>query len=1633
MKRLAALLIPFLFALTVSAQQGNEWINYGQSYLKIPVAADGIYRVTYQALQSAGFPVTGIAPKKLQLYHRGKEQAIIVNGEADNAFDPTDYLEFYGQKNDGTLDSKLYNDPAQQPHSLYNIYSDTTSYFLTAGASNGKRAALFQENNSGLTNEQFHNNEKLLVLTNEYAVGHDYGEVFLTTFDQGEGWMSSMILYNQPATLFTLTGIDLQNQSSGKPVLDLALTGRGDKQHPVDIFVGNNRLLQSVEVSGYETLKVKQEIEWSDINGQGVLNIAIKVNGDGTRVSANYFKLSYHQETDMNSLPAYVFNLTANSRNKSFIQITNAPANTRLFDITDPDNIRSIGIQSTGPLSAVINQTETGRKILASSMTITPSLKKVSFRQINSATDYVIISHSLLRKSAGGYADPVKAYGEYRASKAGGGYDTLIVNIDQLYDQFNYGEQSPLAIMNFVKFLSSTKPPQYLLIIGKGLEVYYDYYRHANLYTQNKSFVPAAGYPASDIAFSAKINGTSYYPSIATGRITATKPEDVANYLNKIKEADARPFDDLRRKNILHLSGGIYAGEPQQFRSYLEEIAPIAKKYYLGGSVSAIAKLSTDLKLINIAEEVNKGLDLVTFFGHSSPGSLDFDVGYVSDPVMGYKNKGKYPVLLMNGCDAGAFFLNQQLFGEDWINAKDKGAIGFLAHTSFGFVGPLRTFTTLFYDVGYADSIYVTKGIGDIHKEVSKRYLENSGSSSLDISQAQQMILLGDPAAKLFGAPYADYAIVDENVSISPLSDEPVTAASDSFAISFIVRNYGQAKKTPLRIEITRILADRSTIIYDSVYAPVLYSDTLSFLIRGKNLKGFGSNTFAVKLDVNNEVDELREDNNIGYLDFFIPLNSTQNLYPQKFAIVNSKDIRFSFQHTDILSGKRDFILEIDTVSTFESSFKKTFAISATVLASQSVSLLDNDTLAYYWRTKLAQPLDNESKEWNNSSFTFIHNGPSGWAQVHFPQFIENTSRGLVQDAVLRKIKFEETKVDISVKTFGAGANQPANNVSVIIDNAEYNLYQQGLGCRNNAFALVAFDRKSTTPYMGVSFEWFNSAGRACGRVPWVINTFTSAQMVTGNNDDLIQYVDNVASGDSVLMFNLGDAGYASWPAAAKAKLSEFGLSESQIDDLQSGEPVVILGCKGISPGLAKIFRASNQPAANATLQVNASVTGRFTSGEIRSVLIGPAEKWEQAMLRTSEAEINDITGVDVKGVTAKGVEELLFSDVSSFQDLSGVDATIYPNLRLVYKTSDDLHLTATQLNKWIVTYEPVTEGLIFYNGTRDRETVSEGVKWISSYGFVNVSDKTYPDSLSVLYKIFNHKNLTSLQQNLKIVPPPPGDTTFFSISVNTFQKQGLNDVEVFVNPRLIPEQYYDNNIFVLPNHLNVVGEVYNPVLDVSIDGRYIENDEFVSSSPEVLVKVWDENKNLLKKDTTGISLFLAYPCDQEECQFQRISFSQQNVVWSPATDTSEFKIRFNPTQLPDGKYTFRIEARDETGNPSAAEPFEISFRVRSEVTVTVSKPYPNPTSDEVNFKILITGERPAVGIQVQIISLNGVVIQKADLSTSPALHVGNNIIPWQATNADGSLLPSGIYIYRLTVTTAEKTTELRGKISIVR
>jgi hypothetical protein len=107
-KSILLVLMSLLFGDYLLAQVvGNEWIDYNQVYYKIPTAEDGIYRLTYDDLLGYGFPVNTVDPRRIQLFHRGQEQAIFIAGQEDARIHAGDYIEFYGKRNDGVSEDEL--------------------------------------------------------------------------------------------------------------------------------------------------------------------------------------------------------------------------------------------------------------------------------------------------------------------------------------------------------------------------------------------------------------------------------------------------------------------------------------------------------------------------------------------------------------------------------------------------------------------------------------------------------------------------------------------------------------------------------------------------------------------------------------------------------------------------------------------------------------------------------------------------------------------------------------------------------------------------------------------------------------------------------------------------------------------------------------------------------------------------------------------------------------------------------------------------------------------------------------------------------------------------------------------------------------------------------------------------------------------------------------------------------------------------------------------------------------------------------------------------------------------------------------------------------------------------------------
>jgi len=182
-----------LVSHTSFSQTGDEWIVGCQEYYKIPVGKEGIYKIDYANLTALGPALENVDPRNFQLFRNGQEQYIYVQGEQDGSFDQGDLIEFYGQKNDGTLETKLYKSPSDQPHQDYSIFTDTSSYYLTWSSSpSSKRYSAYYDNNyAGKTSNTDFMHSVIQVFTSRYFAGipinNDAAQLY-SEYTGGEGF-----------------------------------------------------------------------------------------------------------------------------------------------------------------------------------------------------------------------------------------------------------------------------------------------------------------------------------------------------------------------------------------------------------------------------------------------------------------------------------------------------------------------------------------------------------------------------------------------------------------------------------------------------------------------------------------------------------------------------------------------------------------------------------------------------------------------------------------------------------------------------------------------------------------------------------------------------------------------------------------------------------------------------------------------------------------------------------------------------------------------------------------------------------------------------------------------------------------------------------------------------------------------------------------------------------------------------------------------------------------------------------------------------------------------------------------------------------------------------------------------------
>ncbi len=1614
------LIFSFLTYHFANAQTlGNEWINFNQQYFKLKITQKGIYQLTFNDLKTAGFP-TNINPEKIQLFRSGQEQAIFIKGEEDKTLNETDFIEFYAEGNDGKFDSLLYAPTLSQPHQYYSLYSDTASYFLTYHIDNqlGKRMKVLQKgNNQNLKSEPFHVEETLQLFTSSYAegqpepvgVGLNSG-VLNSNYGYGKGW-TGKILNKNTITNFDFNLRNFIKLDSQKPQIEVLFTGRSAGGHLIETWLGNNgnqRLLDTTSFDNYYTKKINKIVNFQDITNN-ILRFSTRSVGSQTdQYSVSFIKLNYPQSFDMQGVSEKFFTLPKNATQDRFISIPNAPEGVQLYDISDKNNLQKIGFTKNG---TSIESIVSGQQILATKqIKKVDSIEPIRFRNINnSKANYLTISHKTLLKY-------VKEYASYRASAIGGKYDTLSVDIDLLYNLFTYGDKNPIAIKRFLSMMLRNGKPEFVFLIGNAT---YPQKARKNLSDYQTDLVPTLGFPGGDVPFTMGLNGAkTNFSSLGIGRLATDNPETVLYYLNKVKEHEANPMDALWRKNALKMSGGRNISELTTLRQYTEEFKAICEQGLLGQKVDLLSKKTDNpVEFINITERVNEGVGMISMFGHSAPQQTDMDIGYCSNDLLGYKNKGKYPFVMINGCDAGDLFGSRNSFGTDWINTPNRGAILFLAHSNLGYPAALKTYSDDIYNTQFADSLWADKPFGTVIKESVNRHLQKFPDNFYALGNAQQFTLQGDPAVALFPTQKPDYAINNNSIFLKNIDkNNPLNANSDSLKVGIIVSNLGRVSTKKLSINLKRMYANGTVDDFGKMtFNPINYQDTLYFNIRNDKNLSVGNNRFEINLDPDNQILEAKENNNSVAFEYNFPMASINILSPREFSIVNQKEVNFILQIPSI-SSNSSIIIEVDSSKNYNSNFKKTFAGIAPFLLNWKINLLDKDSIVYYVRTKTST-----DKIWTESSFIYLKNGREGFAQNSFAQLEKTTTDNqIVLDGT--NWKFPESSVKISAKIYGwnSGVSRPYRSNYVILNDKL--LLSDGVCYPWQNFNAVAFNR-TLRPYSVLP-------RLVCGYTPYSIN-YLSAEP---NDTDIDDYFSKIPLGNYIMIWNSGLIDYTKLTTENLSRFAEIGVDVSKFQQLTPGSPFFAIGRKGAKKANLEVYPNFEKNSETEILSLdNFEFKDQFNEGTITSPLIGPASEWGDVLLKIQQNDLkNQSYSFDIIGINFQGEETVIQKNISTNRlNINAIDVKKYSflKLKLTVKTNDFFG-KAPQLKSWMVTYKGVPEGIVDVAQSSKITDKQEYEDFTANVWFKNISTKNFKDSITVR-QILSNRNLNKQVVKLfKIKAISENDSVKISIPVQTAGQIGENTLSVFFNPQTQPEQIYNNNS--IDYNFNVIPDKINPILSVTFDGKQIQNNEIVSAKPLIQISLKDENLFRIKIDTLGFEMALK-SC--KKCDFKRIYFSDPTISWKANLTDNNFIIKYLPQILTNDTLTLQVQGRDVAGNLAGTQPYTISFRIIQKQEVKSIIIYPNPFELFTKFSFVITGSEVPDEFKIEVFDVQGKTVKIID-NSKQNLRVGLNEYIWDGTDLLGNKLPTGIYYYRLILNNNNGTalsSENSGKIVLLR
>ncbi len=762
-------IVPSTFKKTT---QTNSLLATGTWY-RFNVTEDGIYKIDGSRLLAAGIPAS-TNPNTIKIYNNGgfelsfdpyspyaddlMENAVFVQDAGTaNRIDADDFILFYGK---GTTGWKFNAETKTFSHYI-NRFADANVYWLTYDGATAKRMVSVQSLDNPapfqpavVTGKVFREDEKVNVIKS------------------GTEWLGQQFSINDAITyVVQLPGLDTQQpirynfRLAGRSHLYPSSFNIAERQQSLgDIYIngtyiGNYNSPQAI----FQTFTTSRIPNFSEPRSE--LKFKFTSSASSSTGYIDWFELFYSRLLNaQNDLFSFHTHDTTGIAKYSINGFSSNDI--RIFDVSDFNNTKIITSPAiiTGSATFQINLTANSPRELfvvgPGGYKTPPTFVKASNQNLHGAVtggdsiQFIIITHADFKSAA----NRLKTHRENQGADR---LRTLVVDVNEIYNEFGGGLSSPMAIRNFLKYAYQSLPfnsLKYVLLFGDGD---YDYKR---ITTTGTNWIP----PWQTVESYSEINSfASEDPftifdgfkksSLATGRLAVRSLSEANTAVDKIIEYENNPVRDPWKMRVTFVAddGPAAPGENDRdmHTTHAEDVAFVTPNYfekrkiYIVEYPSVITSTGIRKPTANqsIVKQINDGTLIINFSGHGNPRLWTHEQVFVRETDFQLlQNKGKYFYLIAATCNYSQFdVVGDQSGGEILVNKSNSGAIGVFAATRAVYAWPNRQINIELiketFKLNSSGRIIPTR-IGNGIYAIKQLYIDDN---------TRKFFLLGDPSVKL--------------------------------------------------------------------------------------------------------------------------------------------------------------------------------------------------------------------------------------------------------------------------------------------------------------------------------------------------------------------------------------------------------------------------------------------------------------------------------------------------------------------------------------------------------------------------------------------------------------------------------------------------------------------------------------------------------------------------------------------------------------------------------------------------------------------------------------------------------------------------------------------------------------------